>query len=254
MSKPKLISDFKEVEGKGFLFAKTLRVGRIYVFECPKCGTENTVTFGKPGVKKYFCKQCEVKFTASVKEPKKDEEQSPSPQPSEKPDNQPSEKTDVKPSEKVDVQPSEKPAESEKDQKAETDRVSHTTTITDDGHFKKNANAALVYGGRFGGLFGKKTVKRLKFGANVVGRNDPGDPSDINIDDDYVSRRSVEITVSKIPGGKDEVYKMILLREPSNPVFVNSQQLTMNSGAIYLNYNDKITLGRTVLTLKKVNK
>ena len=270
MSKPKLISDFKEVEGKGFLFAKTLRVGRIYVFECPKCGTENTVTFGKPGVKKYFCKQCEVKFTASVKEPKKDEEQSPSPQPSEKPDNQPSEKTDVKPSEKADVkpsekadvkpsektdvQPSEKPAESEKDQKAETDRVSHTTTITDDGHFKKNANAALVYGGRFGGLFGKKTVKRLKFGANVVGRNDPGEPSDINIDDDYVSRRSVEITVSKIPGGKDEVYKMILLREPSNPVFVNSQQLTMNSGAIYLNYNDKITLGRTVLTLKKVNK
>ena len=236
MSNPKLISDFKEVEGKGFLFAKTLRVGRIYVFECPKCGTENTVTFGKTGVKKYFCKQCEVKFTASVKEPKKDEEQSPSPQPSEK----------------ADVKASEKPAESEKNQKAETDCVSHPTTTA--GHFKKNANAALVYGVRIGRFSSKKTVKRLKFGANVVGRNDPEAPSDINIDDDYVSRRSVEITVSKIPGGRDEVYKMILLREPSNPVFVNSQQLAMNSGAIYLNYNDKITLGRTVLTLKKVKK
>ena len=215
MSKPKRISNFKEIEGKGFLFVKSLRAEREYVFDCPKCGTENTVTFGKPGMKKYFCKKCEVKFTASVKEPKNDEEKS---------------------------------------QVVKTEGVSHTITITDDGYFKKKANAALVYGGRFGGLFGKKTVKRLKFGANVVGRNDPGEPSDINIDDDYVSRRSVEITVSKMPGGKNEVYKMTLLREPSNPVFVNSQQLTMNSGAIYLNYNDKITLGRTVMTLKKVNK
>ena len=246
MSKPKRISNFKEIEGKGFLFVKSLRAEREYVFDCPKCGTENTVTFGKPGMKKYFCKKCEVKFTASVKEPKNDEEQPPSPQLSEKPTGQPNEK----PAD----QHTEKPAEPEKSQVVKTEGVSHTITITDDGYFKKKANAALVYGGRFGGLFGKKTVKRLKFGANVVGRNDPGEPSDINIDDDYVSRRSVEITVSKMPGGKNEVYKMTLLREPSNPVFVNSQQLTMNSGAIYLNYNDKITLGRTVMTLKKVNK
>ncbi len=244
MSQPKRITEFKEVEGKGFLFAKTLRAEREYAFECPKCGTENIVTFGKPGVRKYFCKQCEVKFTASVKEPKINED-SPSPKPSEKPAVQP----DEKPAE----EPKKKPIEAEKPMDDVHAHEGHTT-ITDDSHFKKKASAALVYGGRFGGLFGKKTVKRLKFGANVVGRNDPSEPSDINIDDDYVSRRCVEITVSKIPGGKNELYKMILLRKPANPILVNSQLLTMESGPIYLNYNDKITLGRTVLTLKKVDK
>ena len=244
MSQPKRITEFKEVEGKGFLFAKTLRAEREYAFVCPKCGTENIVTFGKPGVRKYFCKQCEVKFTASVKEPKINED-SPSPKPSEKPA--------VQPHEKPAEEPKEKPIEAEKSKDDVHAHEGHTT-ITDDSHFKKKASAALVYGGRFGGLFGKKTVKRLKFGANVVGRNDPSEPSDINIDDDYVSRRCVEITVSKIPGGKNELYKMILLRKPANPILVNSQLLTMESGPIYLNYNDKITLGHTVLTLKKVDK
>ncbi len=260
MSQPKRITEFKEVEGKGFLFAKTLRAEREYAFVCPKCGTENIVTFGKPGVRKYFCKQCEVKFTASVKEPKINED-SPSPKPSEKPAVQPHEKPAEEPKEKPAVQPHEKPAEEPKEkpieaEKSKDDVHAHEghTTITDDSHFKKKASAALVYGGRFGGLFGKKTVKRLKFGANVVGRNDPSEPSDINIDDDYVSRRCVEITVSKIPGGKNELYKMILLRKPANPILVNSQLLTMESGPIYLNYNDKITLGHTVLTLKKVDK
>ncbi len=252
MEQPKQITSFKEVEGKGFLITKVLRTGRQYIFSCPKCNTENTVSFDNIGIRKCYCKQCNVKLTASVKEPKLKED----PSSQNMKDNTASQQEVNKDS--LEVAEEKGNAKQERHDEHQntgvpTENTKNGHTITDDSHFKKKSHAALVYGGRFCGLLGKKTTKRLYFGSNVIGRNDPDALSDINIDDEYVSRRSVEITVSKIPGGKGEIYRMSLLRQPANPVTVNSKELTMESGVINLNFNDKIKLGHTVMTLKRIN-
>lgn len=246
MEQPKRIDSFKEVEGKGFLFTKVLRTGRQYIFSCPKCSIENMVSFDNIGIRKCYCKQCNVKLTASVKEPKLKEE----PPSQNKKDNTPSQQEANK--DRPGVNEEKGGAKQERHDEHQNTGTPTKNTTTDDSHFKKKSHAALVYGGRFG-FFGKKTTKRLHFGSNVIGRYDPDALSDINIDDEYVSRRSVEITVSKIPGGKGEIYRMSLLRQPKNPVTVNSKELTMESGVINLNYNDKIKLGHTVMTLKRIN-
>ena len=86
-------------------------------------------------------------------------------------------------------------------------------------------------------------------GHNLVGRDDSDTPSDININDPYISRKSVNIYVMKSPEGTGHTFKLTVMKA-ANPVFVNSQQ--MHEGeTIYLNYNDKIKLGHTVLTLKR---
>lgn len=88
----------------------------------------------------------------------------------------------------------------------------------------------------------------LKTGTNIIGRKDPDEPSDIEIDgDNAISRRSVSIEVSQSELGYQ--FKLKVLKA-LNPVKHQNNELAEGS-ITYLNYGDTIQLGRTKLTFKK---
>lgn len=96
-----------------------------------------------------------------------------------------------------------------------------------------------------GQLFKKKFV--LKDGDNVIGRNDADTPSDIMLDDRYVSRRSVVIT--KVRKTKGSTYTLEV-KKCTNPVLLNGQKLYADD-KVGLNYGDIIVLGETKLRFEK---
>lgn len=96
-----------------------------------------------------------------------------------------------------------------------------------------------------GQLFKKKFA--LKDGDNVVGRNDAETPSDIMVDDRYVSRRSVVIT--KVRKTKGSTYTLEV-KKCTNSVLLNGQKLYAED-KVGLNYGDIIVLGETKLRFEK---
>lgn len=84
-------------------------------------------------------------------------------------------------------------------------------------------------------------------GETTIGRRDNDVVSDISIDDNTVSRRSVKIIVSKGEQTGRYIFKLVVLRT-TNAVFVNHNALYTDS-SVYLNYGDTIKVGKTVLTL-----
>lgn len=117
--------------------------------------------------------------------------------------------------------------------------VKHTQKV---GSTEMDALGEIVWG-RF---FAPKHFT-LRPGIFTLGRKDTEQPSDIQIDDPYASRRSVSIEV--MPQGTGYSFKLVVLKT-TNPVFVNSNDITAGN-SIYLNFGDTITLGRTKLTFKK---
>lgn len=97
-------------------------------------------------------------------------------------------------------------------------------------------------------IFFKKDIP-LRVGVNVIGRTDKQTPSDIQLDDQYVSRRSVEIEVEV--GEKGGFFFRFRVVKSTNPVLVNSHRIEPGS-EILLNYGDIITLGRTKLRFDKI--
>ena len=87
----------------------------------------------------------------------------------------------------------------------------------------------------------------LQPGNTIIGRADDGEPSDISIDDDTASRRSVRICVTKGEQTGKYNFKLTVLRT-TNAVYVNSNALYAHS-SIYLNYGDHIKIGETMFTL-----
>lgn len=104
-------------------------------------------------------------------------------------------------------------------------------------------NAKLVWGG----LFRKKSYELNRTGNYYIGRDDDEIKSDIAIDDDYVSRRSVLIEVTD--RGKGCSYKLTV-KNATNPVLVNGQEYRLEE-SVYLNYGDTILVGNTTLTFKQ---
>lgn len=101
----------------------------------------------------------------------------------------------------------------------------------------------------WGGLFRSKSY-RLPAGITTLGREDSEKPSDVAISDAYVSRQSAKIEVTEAQGGFN--YKFTV-DNATNPVLVNGKELPPGN-AIYLNFGDTITMGRTRLTFKKSKK
>ena len=97
----------------------------------------------------------------------------------------------------------------------------------------------------WGGFFRHKSYL-LHEGKNYVGRNDSEIPSDVNIDDEYVSRRSILIEVAQAPKGY--TYKLTV-QKCTNPVLINGREQAVGN-SIYLNYGDTILVGNTTLTFK----
>lgn len=88
----------------------------------------------------------------------------------------------------------------------------------------------------------------LREGSNTVGRADDQKPSDIGIPGDtYMSRRSIDITVSFNPmRGYDYSIRVL---SSTNPVLLNDSPLDRGA-CVYLNQGDTITLGNTKLVLE----
>ena len=96
----------------------------------------------------------------------------------------------------------------------------------------------------------EKALKRtfpLTEGSFIIGRMDATEPSDIAINDDMASRRSVMITVTKGEASRRYTIKLTVLRT-TNAVYVNNNALYSKS-SIYLNYGDTFKIGETLFTL-----
>lgn len=79
----------------------------------------------------------------------------------------------------------------------------------------------------------------LSKGSNTIGREDAEEPSDIQLKDSYVSRRSINIEV--LDSGTGYLFKLTVIKA-TNPVYINGQEHDEGT-SIYLNDGDTIHLG-----------
>lgn len=99
-------------------------------------------------------------------------------------------------------------------------------------------------------FWAEKGIKRtfpLVEGSFIIGRMDASEPSDIAINDEMASRRSVKLSVNKGEASGRYTFKLTVLRT-TNAVYVNNNALYSKS-SIYLNYGDTFKIGETVFTL-----
>lgn len=89
----------------------------------------------------------------------------------------------------------------------------------------------------------------LRQDVTLVGRPDPNLRSHININDQTVSRQSIEI--ARINQGAGRFIWRLKVRKCANPVLVNNRQLAVGQ-EVHLKYGDEITLGNTTLTFVKM--
>lgn len=93
-----------------------------------------------------------------------------------------------------------------------------------------------------------KTDFPIVEGSYCIGRADPECQPDIPLNGDTtVSRRSVQIEVVK--SGNENVYPLTVLKA-ANPVMVNGKRYRAGE-SVYLNFNDRITMGKTELVFVK---
>lgn len=185
-------------------------VGRIYQMECPKCHKVLTIKAkeAKPFVE--TCSFCNTKTVITGCIAPKQEQ----PQPS--------------PSQSASI---------------ETDSVHVPTEKVKMHGGKVQTTGKLVWGG-----FLRRKSYILREGSNYIGRHDNEIPSDVNIDDNYVSRRSILIEVAQAPKGF--TYKLTV-KKCTNPVLINGKEQAVGN-SIYLNYGDTILVGNTTITFEPV--
>lgn len=99
---------------------------------------------------------------------------------------------------------------------------------------------------QWGGFFSRKHYA-LHQGANIIGRKDGRQPSDLEFDDPEMSRRSVKIDA--IPDGKGQFTFTLTVLKSLNPVTLNGSTLAVGA-SVRLNPNDSIVMGKTTFTFK----
>lgn len=98
-----------------------------------------------------------------------------------------------------------------------------------------------------------KLVFPLHEGHNIIGRPSETGMPDIAIpDDDTISRRSIDIETIPNPQGNGSFYRLTVLKA-SNPVLHNNKAIEVGKN-VFLNYGDKITLGKTLLHFQTTKK
>lgn len=102
----------------------------------------------------------------------------------------------------------------------------------------------------WGGILKPKRAKLQADSCMIIGRQDDDMPSDISVNDQYMSRQSAKLET--IRTDKGYMFKFTV-KNASNPVFVNGSQLLCGN-SIYLNYGDTIILGKTRFTFRKSKK
>lgn len=209
-----------------FVFADKAIINEMYELVCPQCQKKLRIKPSDVGRRKCSCKQCGAIIVYEAYDPN-------APQPVQKPA-QPEVAAPVdgivNPMGGMGIMPS-------------TDEE-RTTTITPGlGMSGNKSNGKLVWGS----FFRRKTYV-LRPGVNIIGRTDLNQASDCQLDDGFVSRRSVEIMVDRDGYGRYSFQFSVI--HTANPILVNGKELTVGS-RIYLNYGDIIKLGNTILTFKE---
>ena len=210
MNNPLHLGEPVDVGSNRFVFKKSAISGQTYQMFC-QCGNTILMTFPNPGRFQFRCKNCHRLYAAAVREASKE---NPIPKPPQNPGD---------------------------------DDSGTTISTTEDMNPsipRTRAGAMLVYGS----LLHRKR-KDLYYGSNVIGQSDKKIPSDISIDDPFVSRRSVDLKVKRAPDGAGNVFSLKVLKT-RNPVFVNNKQVEIDK-SVYLKYNDKLKIGNTILILKR---
>ena len=95
-----------------------------------------------------------------------------------------------------------------------------------------------------------KDKNQLHEGSYLIGRKDSACPSDIEFDDEEMSRRSVLLDVIQ---KNDGFYYKLTVKKAMNPVLHNNKELEEQE-SVYLNFGDAFQLGRTVINFKKADK
>lgn len=90
--------------------------------------------------------------------------------------------------------------------------------------------------------------KKLQVGSVTIGRHDKDRPSDIQLNDKYVSRQSATIDVI-FDKEKGYLFKFTV-RHAANPVYVNTTEIGEGQ-SVFLDYNDLIKMGQTKITFVK---
>lgn len=203
------------VPDKGVYLIKTpAKLNKAYGFICPECGKPVLFKIGKPGVAGVSCKKCQAKTFVKVVE-----EAAPAAEPK-------------------------KPAKKQKKQEPSAQEETRKTHIVHPPH-KDRCTGMLTWGNIFRR---KKCV--LSEGTYTLGRRDSDYPSDIQFDDDEMSRRSVLLEVIRKPDG---FYYKLTVKKATNPVLYNNKVLDVDE-SVYMNFDDAFQMGRTVIHFKKVEK
>lgn len=199
-----------------YVIKQRAKVGELYQMVCPECGFAMVKKIIKEGRQRWDCPQCQaiLGFAAVATEA-----------------NQATPK-----------------AEKPKAEKAKVEKEKHEAPNKPTTKLDKSAlqdMGELVWGS----FFSRKHFA-LHPGSILIGRRDGQEPSELQLNDNYVSRRSVVLDV--IPTDKGYLFKLAV-RNASNPVYVNGSEILVGN-SIYLNYDDVILMGKTKLTFKKSKK
>ncbi len=225
-----LLGKAEPVEGKeGIYRVKTLaKINQPYAFLCPKCGKPVLMQATKPGMKAVACKLCGTKTYIKAVDPAVEAEKKAAAEKAaaEKAAKKAEKSNSVKSKKKV----------SEDQAPAKTVKV----------RSKNNRSTGML---TWGNIFRRKKLV-LQEGSYTIGRKDDTYPSDIEFNDNEMSRRSVLLEVTEKNGG---FFYKLTVKKAMNPVLHNNKELAEQE-SVYLNFGDAFQLGRTVIHFKKADK
>ena len=199
-----------------YAFAQRVPIGALCKIVCPECSFSLVEKTSKIGNYKWVCPHCNTIVGFVVVNPEQVEEQK----------------------EQLNQDASIEEPVGSKEAKEESSKP----------HTKKIDNENLCNLGEltWGGFFSRKHYP-LRVGSIYIGRKDDGEPSDLQLEDSYVSRRSALLEV--LSSDKGFLFKLTV-KHASNPVYVNSSEISVGN-SIYLNYGDVLIFGKTKMTFKK---
>lgn len=231
--------------GNIYAMKKKPILGLNYFFTCPACAHTVHLNLSETGQQRIVCKNCQaitivvgitreeaLKAVAGKAEDKKER---PAP-----------------PMDKMDRDEGKNNSGLQEDGQNKNSGKNTSEESTVDGGMKQPTPPwweVKIYNAKicWGGLLTRKQYT-MQIGENWIGRKDKEQPSDVNVKDRFMSRRSVCIEVTKV--GENYIFKMTV-HNATNLVTYMGMELKVGQ-SVFLNYDDIFQLGDTVFQLKKI--
>lgn len=207
---PPVLGTPVHVDKGAYVIKNRAIIGKVYLIICPKCKKTILVKASSAKTHKVVCKECGTLLYYMGKEV-----------------------AALKKEETL------KTEQNESSSQEPTQQESNPTipVVTPNGRLE------------WGSIFKKKSWKISYAGSFFIGRLDDEVQSDVSIDDEFASRRSLLLEVLPERGRRECKYK-ITVNNATNPVLINGRAIELGEST-YLNYGDTILVGNTTLTFKK---